>query len=63
MDESKIPKLICLKCEHIWYPRKPVVKQCPNCRTVYFNIDRGHLSKEKAKVAVLNNMKFMGATK
>jgi predicted nucleic acid-binding Zn-ribbon protein len=33
----KITKLECVKCGHIWIPKKEDVRQCPKCKTAYFN--------------------------
>lgn len=28
----------CIKCHHIWYPRKPgIPTRCPKCNTLYWN--------------------------
>ena len=59
MGYVPLHKLMCLKCGHSWFPRTPEVKQCPNCRTTYFNINRGHLSDKKfIKEATENNKNF-----
>lgn len=34
LDEHK---LACVRCNHKWLPRKPVVMTCPNCRSPYWN--------------------------
>lgn len=37
----KIPQLKCKRCGHVWYPRIPDVKKCPNrnCQSVRWNED------------------------
>lgn len=32
-----LPKLKCNKCKHEWTPRKSDVRQCPECKTAYWN--------------------------
>jgi len=33
-----LPKLTCTRCGHVWIPRIPrKPKQCPNCRSPYWN--------------------------
>ena len=33
-------KLTCLRCKHIWIPRKTDVRLCPKCKTAYFNVPK-----------------------
>ncbi len=33
----KIRKLKCLKCQHEWMPRTSDVRQCPKCKTAYWD--------------------------
>ena len=39
MEKSlELPTLKCLRCGHIWIPRKPKEpKVCPNCNSPYWN--------------------------
>lgn len=37
----KIPNLICIKCGHQWIPRQVIIKQCPKCKTTYWNKQKG----------------------
>jgi len=30
------PELKCIKCKHKWIPRKRDVRQCPRCKTSYW---------------------------
>lgn len=30
--------LKCLRCGHEWTPRKPEVRQCPRCKSAYWNV-------------------------
>ncbi len=40
-DELALPTLICLRCEHTWYPRTPRhPKVCPKCKSPYWNKER-----------------------
>ena len=32
-----LPKLICQKCGHEWVPRQDEVRQCPNCKSVWWD--------------------------
>ena len=36
----KINKLNCKKCGYSWVPRKTDVRQCPKCKTAYWEVDR-----------------------
>ena len=33
----EIPKLICLRCGHDWKPRQGEVRQCPTCKSVWWD--------------------------
>lgn len=33
----KINRIQCFKCKHQWVPRKKDVRQCPKCKTAYWN--------------------------
>jgi rubrerythrin len=35
----------CLRCGYSWIPRKDVVKECPNCKSPYWNKKRKEISK------------------
>lgn len=35
--EIKIKKMKCNKCGHEWIPRKEDIRQCPGCKTAYFD--------------------------
>lgn len=37
----------CLRCEYSWQPRKEHVKECPKCKSPYWNKKKKHLSYEK----------------
>ena len=32
-----VEKNVCLKCGHIWLTRKEDVRQCPKCKTAYYD--------------------------
>ena len=38
--KAEIKKLECLRCGHKWIPRKTDVRQCPKCKTPYFDVKR-----------------------
>jgi len=38
LTETK--KLHCKKCNWEWVPRKADVRQCPHCKTAYWNVDK-----------------------
>lgn len=39
MLKIKIKKvLMCNKCQHQWVPRKKEIRQCPKCKTAYWDI-------------------------
>ena len=38
MNKIKLPKLECLRCNHIWHPRKEELPiRCPKCGSPYWN--------------------------
>ena len=37
----KINKIECKRCGHTWYPRKVDVRICPQCKSIYFDTERG----------------------
>lgn len=49
----------CLKCDHVWLPKKPgIPTQCPNqeCRTAYwYQKDRPAPGRKKKKPDVVSN--------
>lgn len=36
----KIKKIECNKCKHKWSPRKEDVRQCPKCKTAYWEVKK-----------------------
>ena len=36
----RLNKVECKKCKHQWLPRKLDVRQCPKCKTAYWEIER-----------------------
>lgn len=45
----KLNKLQCLKCGHIWVPRRPEVRQCTKCRTVFWDVKPENRYESKNK--------------
>jgi len=48
--EIEIVKLVCCKCGWAWIPRKKEVRQCPSCKTAYWDVpknEKTNLKKEK----------------
>jgi len=33
----KIKKLNCKRCDHKWVPRRTDIRQCPSCKSAYWN--------------------------
>lgn len=33
----KLRLLTCLRCGHVWTPRKQIVMQCPKCKSAYWD--------------------------
>lgn len=33
---KNIPVLTCIKCKHTWKPRKTTIKNCPICKTHFW---------------------------
>ena len=38
----------CKKCTYEWKPKKKVVKECPNCKSRYWNKDDTNKLERKA---------------
>jgi hypothetical protein len=36
----KLPKAKCLRCDHDWIPRRPVIRACPSCNSPYWDKPR-----------------------
>lgn len=36
-QEINITKLRCKRCSHTWIPKKKDVRQCPHCKTAYWD--------------------------
>jgi len=36
-----IKPIECKRCGHRWVPRKTEVRQCPQCKSVWFDNERG----------------------
>ena len=36
----KLPIFKCKRCGHEWNPRKPDVRQCPKCKSAYWDQDK-----------------------
>ena len=46
-----LTELECLRCEHLWYPRRPQLpKVCPKCASPYWN-------KPKVRLTVMGRPK------
>lgn len=45
--EIKITKLECLRCGKVWAPNKTDVRQCPACKTAYWDVPREPEKKEE----------------
>lgn len=37
MKDIKITELRCRKCGHYWYPRTDEVRQCPKCKSAWWD--------------------------
>ena len=41
MPRIELPKFTCLRCGHVWIPRKPVTPRiCPKCKSPYWDVPR-----------------------
>lgn len=40
MSETGSPLLHCYRCIYSWYPRSPVVRICPRCKSKYWNVPK-----------------------
>ena len=36
----KITKLECKRCKHSWIPKKEEVRQCPKCKSAYWDKEK-----------------------
>jgi len=36
----KIPELECKRCGHKWTPRKMEIRQCPSCKSAYWDVEK-----------------------
>jgi len=36
----ELPKLICQKCGHEWIPRQGEIRQCPKCKSVWWDMPK-----------------------
>ena len=37
----------CLRCGKVWVPRKQVARQCPRCKSVWFDTPKKRLNLSK----------------
>jgi Zn finger protein HypA/HybF involved in hydrogenase expression len=49
----KLPILECKRCGKKWIPKKEDVRQCPKCKSAYWDIEDDRLMETK----VLNNIR------
>ena len=40
MKIIKLQKLQCLRCNHIWIPKKEIIVICPKCKSPYWDRPR-----------------------
>jgi len=41
IPEFRLMTFICLRCDRMWYPRKPVKPTvCPRCHSPYWNMPK-----------------------
>lgn len=45
--EIKITKLNCKRCKHSWIAKKIDIRQCPKCKSAYWNKVKGGLNNGK----------------
>jgi Zn finger protein HypA/HybF involved in hydrogenase expression len=43
----KLNKLECKRCKYNWLPRKQEIRQCPKCKTAYWDIAKGEDNANK----------------
>jgi predicted Zn-ribbon and HTH transcriptional regulator len=43
----KLQKLKCIKCGYEWTPRKEDVRQCPDCKTAYWDKKKQEAQDER----------------
>ncbi len=44
--EIKITKLECKRCGHKWIPKKEEIRQCPKCKSSWWDKKRGKNAKK-----------------
>ena len=45
MVNVKTQSCRCMRCSHMWRKRKSAIDICPRCKSPYWNIPKGVLSK------------------
>ena len=50
---SKLERVQCIKCKHVWIPRIEKIKECPHCRTRYWTRNPRYNYTKSAKVELL----------
>ena len=53
MDEIKLTELKCKKCGHTWKPRQEEVRQCPKCKSAWWDEDNSIVDEKKEAKADL----------
>ena len=43
------PVFKCLRCQYEWTPRKQEVKNCPRCKSPYWNKEKIRINKSKQR--------------
>lgn len=47
----KITKLKCKRCGHQWVPKKEDVRQCPKCKSVWWDKEKEKNKKNSKKIS------------
>lgn len=57
MANIKITELVCERCGHTWVARKKEVRQCPKCKSAYWDSPKKVEMKEMNKQKTFNEIK------
>ena len=38
--ETKITKVTCKRCGHVWVARKEIIRVCPKCKSPYWDTEK-----------------------
>lgn len=51
--QTNVPRLTCLRCNHVWVPRQTEIRICPNCKSAYWDRPRTPLTPDPYRAIVV----------